>query len=138
MQPGRNNVRPKAATELDLIVGARISALRKVRGLSQTALGEALGVTFQQIQKYEKGQNRIGAGRLQEVAKFFEVPVSSLFGDDAEALKQSDTFALLMLPGAVELLKAFVAIKNAELRRNVVAITNTAARIGTSPVAGNG
>ena len=129
---------PKAATDIDLAVGTRIAALRKVKGLSQTALGNVLGVTFQQIQKYEKGQNRIGAGRLQEVAKFFEVPVSSLFGDDAEATTQSDTFALLQLPGAVELLKAFVTIKNAELRCNVLAIANTAARIGAAPVAGNG
>jgi transcriptional regulator with XRE-family HTH domain len=130
-------MRPKAATDIDLAVGARISALRKIRGLSQTALGEALGVTFQQIQKYERGQNRIGASRLREVAKFFGVPVVSLFGDDAEATTQSDTFALLQLPGAVELLKAFVTIKNAELRRNVVAIAKTAARICAGPVAVN-
>ena len=127
---------PKAATDIDLAVGARIAALRKVKGLSQTALGNALGVTFQQIQKYEKGQNRIGAGRLQEVAKFFEVPVSSLFGDDAEAPRQSDTFALLQLSGAVDLLKAFVTIEDTRLRRDVLALAHTAVRLSAGSIAG--
>ena len=70
---------PKQTTDVDRLVGIRITALRKARGLSQTALGNAVGVTFQQVQKYEKGQNRVGAGRLREIARLLEVPVSAFF-----------------------------------------------------------
>ena len=55
-------MRPKEATEVDQTVGARITAMRRAKGLSQSDLGIAVGVTFQQIQKYEKGINRVGAG----------------------------------------------------------------------------
>jgi transcriptional regulator with XRE-family HTH domain len=59
---------PKLATEADRTIGSRIAALRSAQGLSQTMLGQAIGVSFQQVQKYEKGRNRIGAGRLQAIA----------------------------------------------------------------------
>jgi transcriptional regulator with XRE-family HTH domain len=106
--------------------------------LSQAQLGKALGVTFQQVQKYENGKNRIGAGRLQAIANLFEVPVSSLFGDVDDTAEESEIFGLIALPGAADLLRAFAKIDNAELRRNVLAIAFTAARISTGPVAGNG
>jgi len=128
----------KTATADDGAVGARIAALRKARGLTQTALGVAIGVTFQQIQKYEKGTNRIGAGRLQDIAKFLEVSISTLYGGGTDAPEQHELVDLFLLPGAAELLKAFATIENAELRRNVLAIASTAARISTGPVAGNG
>jgi transcriptional regulator with XRE-family HTH domain len=129
---------PKTATVDDGVVGARITALRKARGLPQTALGQAVGVTFQQVQKYEKGMNRIGAGRLQEIAKFLNVPVSTLYGDETEAPERSGLFELLALPGATELLKTFAMIENPELRSNILSITSTAARMSMGPVAGNG
>ena len=119
----------KDATETDHILGARIAAVRKAKGLSQTALGTALGVTFQQIQKYEKGQNRMGAGRLQVAAKFLDVPVSMLFSDDTEAKEKTGAFEFLNLPGAVELLKAFAAIEDVQLRRDVLTIARTAAKM---------
>ena len=123
---------PKATTDIDQTVGARIAALRKAKGLSQTALGDAVGVTFQQIQKYEKGQNRVGAGRLLEIAKFLGVPVSILFSDDADTTEQTAAFSFLNLPGAIELLKAFTAIENIQLRRDVLALTRSVARVGFS------
>lgn len=129
---------PKTPTDEDAVIGARITALRKARGLTQTALGEAIGVAFQQVQKYEKGKNRIGAGRLQGIAKFLEVPVSTLYDGDTGAPEQHDLVDLFLMPGAAELLKAFATIENAELRRNVLAIASTAARISTGPVVGNG
>lgn len=132
------DVEQKGTTEEDRAIGARIKALRKVRGLSQTALATALGVTFQQVQKYENGQNRVSAGRLQVVAKFFEVSVSSLYGDDTEASAPSDTWGSLGLPGAIELLRAFASIENADLRRHVLGIASSAARMSTGRVAGNG
>lgn len=120
---------PKTPSDIDLTVGIRMTALRKAKGLSQTALGRAVGVTFQQIQKYEKGQNRVGAGRLQEIAKFLEVPVSVLFSDDTEIAQEDVNLTLFRQPGAVDLMKAYAAIENAQLRRDILAIARTAARL---------
>ena len=122
-------MRPKDATEIDQTVGARIIAVRKAKGLSQADLGAAVGVTFQQIQKYEKGINRVGASRLQQIARCLDVPVATLFEDDAETAKQPRDLLLLGTPGAVTLLKAFTEIENDELRRNVLAIAKNVARI---------
>lgn len=65
--------------EVDKAVGARIRELRTLRGLSQERLGAEIGLTFQQVQKYERGGNRIGAGRLAQIAEVLDVPVSALF-----------------------------------------------------------
>ena len=124
---------PKDATGTDQIIGGRIAELRKAKGLSQTALGTALGVSFQQVQKYEKGVNRVGAGRLQVIAKFLDVPVAILFSDDTVAKEQTGAFEFLSLPGAVELLKAFAAIEDAQLRREVLTLARTAARMRAQP-----
>ncbi|MCJ2058965.1 helix-turn-helix domain-containing protein, partial [Methylobacterium sp. J-048] len=82
---------PKQATEADREIGSRIAAVRAAQGLSQTALGHAIGVSFQQVQKYEKGRNRIGASRLQRIADQLKVPVETFFAssqgnDDQEAV----------------------------------------------------
>lgn len=69
----------KSATAVDRHVGSRIRVRRNMRGLSQTELASALGITFQQVQKYEKGTNRIGAGRLYRVAEILGVPVQWFF-----------------------------------------------------------
>lgn len=66
---------------LDLRIGRRIQVRRKTLGISQGALGESIGVTFQQIQKYEKGANRIGASQLQAIASALEVPVSFFYDE---------------------------------------------------------
>ena len=130
-------MRPKDVTEGDMTVGARVAALRKARGVSQTVLSGALGVSFQQVGKYEQGHNRLSSSRLQEIAKFFDVPVSALFGDETETKGQISDFAPLNLLGAVELLKAFAAIENTQLRRDVLALARTAARISAGSVAGD-
>jgi transcriptional regulator with XRE-family HTH domain len=122
---------PKQTTDVDRLVGLRITALRKARGLSQTALGTAVGVTFQQVQKYEKGQNRVGAGRLRDIARLLEVPVSAFFEEDeAVAGHQTDVFGFLGTQGAIELLRAYATIDDDQLRRDVLAIVRTAARLG--------
>ena len=126
-------MKPKEATEVDQTVGARITAMRKAKGLSQADLGVAVGVTFQQIQKYEKGINRVGASRLQQIAQCLDVPVATLFEDDAETAKQPGDLLLLGTPGAVALLKAFAEIENDELRRNVLAIVRNVARVSARP-----
>jgi transcriptional regulator with XRE-family HTH domain len=69
----------KVPNPIDKYVGSRVRMQRMLRGLSQEKLGEALGVTFQQVQKYEKGANRIGASRLQQISKILEVPPSFFF-----------------------------------------------------------
>lgn len=69
----------RTATEVDAFVGAQLKLLRKTAGLSQTDLAKQVGVTFQQIQKYERGTNRIGASRLWELCKVFEVAPGRFF-----------------------------------------------------------
>jgi transcriptional regulator with XRE-family HTH domain len=122
---------PKQVTKEDVIVGLRIQTLRKSRGLSQTALGVAIGVTFQQIQKYENGTNRVGAGRLGDIARVLGAPVSAFFdeGDDAAAQEKTDVFDFLRAPGAVDLLNAFITIEDDQLRREVLALVRSAARM---------
>lgn len=121
---------PKQTTDVDRLVGLQITALRKARGLSQTALGNAVGVTFQQVQKYEKGQNRVGAGRLREIARLLEVPVSAFFDDHGSAESpQEDVFSFLNAQGAVELLRAYTQIVDDQMRRDVLALVRSAARL---------
>ena len=75
----------KSPDRVDVQVGSRIRLLRQGAQMSQTDLAEQLGVTFQQVQKYEKGMNRVGAGRLTKIAAVLGVPVSELLGDDGAA-----------------------------------------------------
>src|SRR6187200_2817808 len=82
-QPPRRPGRPRMETPnpIDIRVGARLRLRRNMLGLSQEKLGEAIGLTFQQIQKYERGANRIGASRLHELSRVLDVPVSFFFDD---------------------------------------------------------
>jgi transcriptional regulator with XRE-family HTH domain len=107
----------KSATDIDKQVGARIRARRQALQISQTALAETLGLTFQQVQKYENGTNRISTGRLTEIAKTLQVPVSYFFdGLDGTA----ETSDLLSDPQIAKLLSAFRAIENEVLRQALV------------------
>lgn len=129
---------PRKADSTDVEVGRLVRALRMSRGLSQTELANQMGVTFQQVQKYESGANRISMGRLSRVAKLFRVSVPYLLeGGKQTGLKSSaknteNTKNLEMLGriGAVRLLRAFAAIpaKPAGLRESVLSVVeNTAA-----------
>jgi transcriptional regulator with XRE-family HTH domain len=138
--------KPKQTTAIDHGVGSRIAFLRAANGLSQSALASALGVSFQQVQKYETGKNRVGAGRLQAIAERLGVPVSSFFEPEPEAAAKSGP-ALLRVAGAVELLRAFNQIGDDQMRRDVIVLVKSAARIGQTrssaeasadPVAKNG
>ena len=97
--------------------------------MSQTDLAEQLGVTFQQVQKYEKGMNRIGAGRLTKIAAVLGMPVSELLGDDGAAQSNRRAVAearsplkLLTPPGALKLLTAYARIDDRHQRRNILAL----------------
>src|SRR4051795_11923212 len=83
LQSPRRPGRPKMETPnpIDVRVGARLRLRRNMLGLSQEKLGEAIGLTFQQVQKYERGANRIGASRLHELSRVLDVPVSFFFDD---------------------------------------------------------
>ena len=102
----------------DRDIALRVRTLRLSRRMSQSDLGERLGITFQQVQKYENGANRIGAGRLQRIAEIFEVPIAALFGASGrEGRAGVDPFAGLRTPGAVQLLEAYGRIGDRVIRR---------------------
>jgi|SRR5215467_6088303 transcriptional regulator with XRE-family HTH domain len=112
----------KEPDSIDRIVGRNIRICRLQKGLTQTELADALGLTFQQVQKYEKGTNRVGSGRLLRIATFLDVPVTALFkGSDemADTDKQS-IFDQLESPHTSRLLQAFARIDHDGLRRSVV------------------
>ena len=126
----------KSPNEVDRHVGSRVRMRRMMIGMSQEKLGDALGLTFQQVQKYENGRNRLGASRLGEMARVLEVPVSALFGK-VEGIDQADVLALLGARGAMDLLTAYRAIDDGQLRRDLLAVVCTAVRIGAEPFAGS-
>jgi transcriptional regulator with XRE-family HTH domain len=125
---------PKSATPdpVDIRVGARVRLRRNMLGLTQENLGEAIGLTFQQVQKYERGANRIGASRLHALSRVLDVPVSFFFDDvdpvrapaipggfseppaeafDSDPLRRRET---------VELVEAYCAIDDAAVRRRLL------------------
>jgi transcriptional regulator with XRE-family HTH domain len=117
----------KRPDPVDVEVGHRIRIERLARGLSQTALANQLGVTFQQVQKYEKGVNRVGAGRLTKIAEVLGVAVGSFFTGkevlDSEVDRDADQASplkLLTVSGAFRLLRAYSEIEDSELRRCIV------------------
>lgn len=111
----------KTPNQTDLHVGARVRVRRMELGVSQTGLGDRVGVTFQQIQKYEKGANRIGASRLQAIANVLDVPISYFFPDQesggANDAKPAEVLDLLGTPGALDLLRDFARIPDRSARR---------------------
>jgi transcriptional regulator with XRE-family HTH domain len=113
----------------DIAVGRRIRAHRLACNWSQTRLADQLGITYQQLQKYELGVNRVGAGRLQRVAQVFGVPIKALFAADGAASRdQTATLAFLTSAGAARLLRAYAAIRKPRMRRVLIAVAEEIAR----------
>src|SRR3979490_76435 len=120
----------KAPNPIDKHVGSRVRMRRMMLGMSQEKLGDALGLTFQQVQKYEKGANRIGASRLQQIAQSVDVPVSFFFegapilpgraASIGEAPSPAYVTEFLSSTDGLALTKAFTRIKNAKVRRCIV------------------
>jgi len=120
----------KQPNPIDTHVGSRVRLRRMMLGMSQEKLGDSLGITFQQIQKYEKGTNRIGASRLHHIATVLSVPVSFFFEDApgtpaesggmAEAQPTHYIVDFLSSSEGIQLNKAFVRIKDTKLRRRVI------------------
>jgi transcriptional regulator with XRE-family HTH domain len=120
---------PKKPSPIDVHVGKRVRMQRLMRKMSQGALGEAVGVTFQQVQKYEKGANRIGSSRLHQVAEILGVSVPFFFEglpDQSPITEPEPSTAFvsefLASPEGLALAKAFMRIRNAETRRCIVAL----------------
>jgi transcriptional regulator with XRE-family HTH domain len=124
----------KAPHAIDIYVGGRVRARRLLLGMSQTALGDRLGITFQQIQKYEKGVNRMGASRLQAAADILGVPISYFFQDNVgdtsrpEAADFDAVNAFLSTREGLSLNKAFSSIKSPDIRKTVVALVTSLAQ----------
>jgi transcriptional regulator with XRE-family HTH domain len=121
----------KKPTPVDEYVGLALRSRRNELGLSQTDLANAIGVTFQQVQKYEKGTNRIGAGRLSAIANALQVPVTYFFqvvnGSDSPAVKPR-ALESLKLSGASALLGHYANIKDPAHRKAVVDLARSLAR----------
>ncbi len=131
----------KSPNPTDKHVGARVRMRRMMLGMSQEKLGDALGLTFQQVQKYEKGANRIGASRLQQISQILQVTVAFFFEGApnapgfppsglAEAPSPAYVADFLATSDGLALTKAFMGIKNAKLRRRIVDLVEQ--------IAGNG
>jgi transcriptional regulator with XRE-family HTH domain len=121
----------KAPNPIDKHVGSRVRMRRMMLSMSQEKLGDALGLTFQQVQKYEKGTNRIGASRLQQISNILQVPVAFFFegAPDLDGARPpgskdapSPTYVadFLATSDGLALTKAFMRIGDQKLRRRIV------------------
>lgn len=117
----------KIPNPIDTHVGSRVRMRRTMLGLTQEKLGDALNLTFQQVQKYEKGTNRIGASRLHHIADILQVPVTFFFeGGPSQSKGKGDAPSpayvsdFLATTDGLALTKAFMQIKDAKLRRHIV------------------
>lgn len=126
----------KKPNPIDIHVGGRIRLRRNMLGMSQEKLGEQLGITFQQVQKYEKGTNRVGASRLQAIATILEVPVSDFFvgapggtPDEGFAEDSQTTYVVDFLSSSegLALNRAFSRIKDPKVRRRIVELVRSLA-----------
>lgn len=137
-------VRPKPGTPnpVDVHVGARVRLRRTLLGMSQEKLGEAIGLTFQQVQKYERGANRIGASRLFDLSRVLDVPVSFFFDDMPTAVSdkapsrikgKEDIDPTIIEPDpmakreTLELVRAYYRIRDPQVRKRLFELTKSVA-----------
>lgn len=134
----------KSPNPVDVHVGSRVRLRRMLIGLSQEKLGHSMGLTFQQIQKYEKGVNRIGASRLFKLSQVLEVPVQFFFDDMpategnpipgmAETDAESFLYEFLNTRDGLELNRAFVKVTDPEQRRSIVELVRSISRNAEKP-----
>ncbi|EDP62204.1 Predicted transcriptional regulator [alpha proteobacterium BAL199] len=138
-RPGRRRVgRPPTAgnpNPVDVHVGVRIRLRRTLLGMSQERLGDALGLTFQQVQKYERGANRVGASRLFDLARALQVPVGFFFDDLADGTVEGKVPPASATPAddpmqqreTIELVRAFYRIPDPTARRRLYELTRSIA-----------
>lgn len=130
MAETKKKTKPKP-NPIDIHVGTRVRLRRTMLGLSQEKLGDSLGITFQQIQKYEKGSNRIGASRLQKLSEILKTPISFFFEDAPSSektivggLSEADSpnylVDFLSTSEGLQLNKAFANIKDPKVRKKII------------------
>jgi transcriptional regulator with XRE-family HTH domain len=123
----------RGAGKQDVELGRRIRLRRVEVDISQSELADKIGVTFQQVQKYEKGVNRVGAARLQQIATGLDVPVTFFFDDDGLGKSASDgkreVESLLFIDSAfsLRLLRAYASVKNQKVQRQFVSLIESIA-----------
>src|SRR5688500_16243896 len=119
----------KQPDPLDIKVGSKVRALRLERQMSQEKLGDALGLTFQQVQKYEKGTNRVSAGRLQRIADLLDTPVMFFYGGMGARPKKKDqrnsSLAFVQTRGAMRLLRAYAEIDSRPTKYALVVLAES-------------
>ena len=119
-------LRTNTMAKADAAIGARIRTYRLQRGMSQNALAEKLGLTFQQVQKYEKGVNRVGAARLQQIASALDVPVTFFYDGDTKA-REVESLLFLDSAFSLRLLRAYSKIKDQTVQRQLVSLMESIA-----------
>ena len=130
----RRTVKEDGPHPIDVLVGRRARERRTLEGMSQTAVAEKLGLTFQQLQKYERGYNRISASRLYELAQLFDVPVAYFYeGMEAGKGAPDDT---LTKRETLELVRAYYKITDPAMRDSIRKLVQAAAKLGLSPDTG--
>src|SRR6195952_3795626 len=126
----------KTPDPLDVMVGAKIRIFRMHRRVSQADLAEQIGVTFQQVQKYERGINRVGASRLSRIATVLNVSIGELFESPGDKLADSTSpFRLLAEPGALRLLKSYARTSDPCVRRAVIELAESTAHQESAAIA---
>ena len=129
MIASREAVRKRRAGAEDLEIGRKIRALRLERGLSQSGLADGIGLTFQQVQKYEKGANRVSAGRLQQIADMLHVPVTFFYSGMGARPKKSEAqpsgLAFLQTKGALRLMRAYTEISSRTTKYALVVLAES-------------
>jgi transcriptional regulator with XRE-family HTH domain len=127
----RKKEQPNSA---DIQVGESIRAHRLIAGMSQSDLAARLGVSFQQVQKYEKGTNRVGAGRLPQIAAIFNIPISALFDANADTSTGERTASaapVKLIPdkSALRLLTSFAGVTNRAIRHCLIELVDNIAKV---------
>lgn len=133
----------KAPNSIDRHVGNRVRMRRLMLGISQEQLGEGLGLTFQQVQKYEKGTNRVCASRIQQISEILQVPVSFLFdgirtdSSSVDDLSEAPSYVseFLSTSQGLALIRAFSGITDPKLRRSIVELVEQIASRDGKPTA---
>lgn len=121
---------------IDVAVGSRIRVRRQALKISQSALADALNLSFQQIQKYERGANRVSASMLVKIARRLECSAAALLGETEAHAGDAEFLQLLSAPGAVDLLTAFNKIEDPTTRSAVINVARGLARSGSHCRAG--
>jgi transcriptional regulator with XRE-family HTH domain len=125
---GGNVIKPRQASDADVAIGERIRARRNQIQMSQDELGQALGVSFQQIQKYEKGVNRLSSGRLVELAATLQCSAADLIGGVEKASAKSTPFSRYAASKeGVAIINAMSKISSPALRRQIINLIETLA-----------